>query len=97
MKQPCNLLLQPKFYNTIFARLIHAQLRRSEKFRFEPIEITGSLQLPDDTHGFDVPVYRCHKPGQTEAEEDVHAVAPRHITDAVVCVLLVQSCGLTGE
>ena len=36
-------------------------------------------------------------PGQSEPQEDVDRVAAGHVTDGVVCCLLVDGCDLAGE
>ena len=36
-------------------------------------------------------------PGQPEPQEDVDRVAAGHVTDGVVCCLLVDGCDLAGE
>ena len=42
-------------------------------------------------------VDRGDDPGQSQAQEDVHRVAARHVTDGVVGGLLVDGRDLAGE
>ena len=44
-----------------------------------------------------MPVDGSHEPGQAKAQKHVHAVAARHIPDAVVRVLFLESRSLARE
>ena len=39
----------------------------------------------------------CDDPGQSQPQEDVDRVAARHVTDGVVCCLLIDGSDLAGE
>lgn len=56
----------------------------------------GARFHPEDL-SFGFPVYRCHGPGQADAQEHVDRVASCHVPDGSVCVLVLGGGHFAGK